>query len=308
MYSSCFRHRIAAVSSAPQCFGILQKSQLKNQYECKRFLRSGAVAGRKKLRPAPVKGNETNTDKTEDDDYTRTYLIPGKATVEGTEQFILNSEIQLYHKFNVSKLFINPVIHGPPRLSPIKYRKPINRKNADKQLLTAVCRNCSNMIYVYNHYSNTHVAGYWSTSILPQIMLNPTINTKPNNEKNTEKNTDKSINEKPNPYYRPRESIVTVAGLGLVSGFDETFRRLNQALETTGLQYIDFAVIEVRSNYYYFILHLIFLFDMTLFFRYCEMFFYTFVLLCQCFFTLFCYEFSVRSILQLKCTYQEMCS
>lgn len=155
--------------------------------------------------------------------------IPGKATIAGTEQFILNSGLQLFHKFNISQLYINPVIHGPPRLPPIRFRKPINRNLADKQLLTAVCRNCSNMVYVYNHYSNTHVAGYWNSTVLHHMFM-----------KNTIKGT-------PNPHYRPREGIVTVAGLGLASGYDETLRRLRQACETTGLESIDFAVIEVSE-------------------------------------------------------------
>lgn len=155
--------------------------------------------------------------------------IPGRATTEGTEQFILNSGLHLFHKFNISQLYINPVIHGPPRLPPIRFRKPINKNLADKQLLTAVCRNCSNMVYVYNHYSNTHVAGYWNSTVMHHMFLKDTI---------------KGI---PNPHYRPREGIVTVAGLGLAAGYDETLRRLREACETTGLENIDFAVIEVSN-------------------------------------------------------------
>ena len=56
-----------------------------------------------------------------------------------------------------------------------------------------------------------------------------------------------TIKGTPNPHYRPREGIVTVAGLGLAAGYDETLRRLREACETTGLENIDFAVIEVSK-------------------------------------------------------------
>lgn len=156
--------------------------------------------------------------------------IPGEATQQGTEKFIVSSGIGLFHKFNVSKLYINPIIHGPPRLQPIHPKRPIspiNRKLADNQLLTAVHRNWSNMIYVYNYYSDNKDVGYWNATVLPHIMLR------------------KTIKDVPNPHYRPRESLVTVAGLGLVTDYKEILRRLDQARETTGLEKIDFAIIEV---------------------------------------------------------------
>ena len=156
--------------------------------------------------------------------------IPGRATPAGTEKFIIDSGIKLFHKFEISKLFVNPIIHGPPRLIPIRFRKPINQKASDNQLLTAVHRNWSNMVYVYNHYSNIHVAGYWNTTVLRHIMLK------------------KNIKGVPNPHYRPRESLVTVAGLGLVADYDEIARRLEQARQTTRLETIDFAIVEVQNH------------------------------------------------------------
>lgn len=159
----------------------------------------------------------------------RRETIPGRATPEGTEKFIIDSGIKLFHKFEVSKLFVNPIIHGPPRLIPLRFRKPINQKASDNQLLTAVHRNWSNMVYVYNHYSSIHVAGFWSTHALRHIMLK------------------KEIKGVPNPHYRPRESLVTVAGLGLVSSYEEIIRRMDQARHTTRLETIDFAIVEVQS-------------------------------------------------------------
>ena len=156
--------------------------------------------------------------------------IPGRATQAGTEKFILDSGIKLFHKFEISKLFVNPIIHGPPRLVPLRFRRPINQKASDNQLLTAVHRNWSNMIYVYNHYSNIHVAGYWNSTVLRHIMLK------------------KDIRGAPNPHYRPRESLVTVAGLGLVANYDEITRRMDQARQTTRLETIDFAVVEVQNQ------------------------------------------------------------
>lgn len=157
--------------------------------------------------------------------------IPGQATKEGTEKFIIDSGIQLFHKFHVSNLYVNPIVHGPPRLQPIKLRQKINQRLSDNQLLTAVHRNWSNMIYVYNHYSDTLNPSYWNTKVLPHIMLR------------------KTIKGAPNPHFRPRESLVTVAGLGLVAGHADLLERLAQARETTGLEKIDFAIIEVRTCY-----------------------------------------------------------
>ena len=158
--------------------------------------------------------------------------IPGQATKQGTEKFIMDSGIQLFHKFNLSNLYINPIIHGPPRLNPIRDKRQIdliNGRLADNQLLTAVHRNWSNMIYVYNHYSDSHGIGYWNATVLPHIMLK------------------KTIKDAPNPHYRPRESLVTVAGLGLVTDYKQILKRLEQARETTGLEKIDFAIVEVRN-------------------------------------------------------------
>lgn len=156
--------------------------------------------------------------------------IPGRATTEGTEKFIIDSGIQLFHKFNVSNLYVNPIVHGPPRLQPIKFRQKINQRLSDNQLLTAIHRNWSNMVYVYNHYSDGLTPSYWNTKVLPHIMLR------------------KTIKGAPNPHYRPRESIVTVAGLGLVSGYADIVKRLEQACDTTGLEVIDFAIIEVSVS------------------------------------------------------------
>ena len=155
--------------------------------------------------------------------------IPGQATREGTEKFIIDSGIQLFHKFHVSKLYINPIVHGPPRLPPLRLKQRINQRLADNQLLTAVHRNWSNMIYVYNHYSDSLKGGYWNATVLPHIMLR------------------KTIKGAPNPHYRPRESLVTVAGLGLVTSSSDMLERLVHACETTGLEKIDFAIIEVSK-------------------------------------------------------------
>jgi len=38
-----------------------------------------------------------------------------RASVQDTKDFIDASGIPLYHQFQKSKLFINPIIHGPPK-------------------------------------------------------------------------------------------------------------------------------------------------------------------------------------------------
>jgi hypothetical protein len=83
-------------------------------------------------------------------------------------------------------------------LHPILLKKPIDRRAADRQLLKAVLKNNSNMVYVYNCYSDIHKIGYWNTSVLPLIF-------------------DKKINGVENTRYIPRECVVTVAGLGIIS-------------------------------------------------------------------------------------------
>ena len=40
--------------------------------------------------------------------------ISGKATAAGTLAFVKDANIPLYHKFDKSGLFINPIIHGSP--------------------------------------------------------------------------------------------------------------------------------------------------------------------------------------------------
>eukprot|EP00596_Hydrurales_sp_CCMP1899_P006914 CAMPEP_0119038428 /NCGR_PEP_ID=MMETSP1177-20130426/7369_1 /TAXON_ID=2985 /ORGANISM="Ochromonas sp, Strain CCMP1899" /LENGTH=400 /DNA_ID=CAMNT_0007001023 /DNA_START=526 /DNA_END=1728 /DNA_ORIENTATION=- len=47
-----------------------------------------------------------------------------------------------------------------------------------------------------------------------------------------------------NPYFIPRECMVTVAGLGTAGGPQETIKRVKDACENTGLEYIDFAIVE----------------------------------------------------------------
>jgi hypothetical protein len=96
--------------------------------------------------------------------------IMGKATIEGTENFIVASKIELHHRFSKTGLCINPVIHGPPRLEPISLIKNIDKKKADEYLFKAVIQNNSNMIYVYNHYSSSHEIGHWHSSNLASIM------------------------------------------------------------------------------------------------------------------------------------------
>jgi hypothetical protein len=44
-------------------------------------------------------------------------MLAGKATRNGTLDFINSSSLPLYHSFDVNKsgLVINPIIHGPPK-------------------------------------------------------------------------------------------------------------------------------------------------------------------------------------------------
>lgn len=50
-------------------------------------------------------------------DNTKSIMLAGKATRDGTFDFINSSSLPLYHSFdsNKSGLVINPIIHGPPK-------------------------------------------------------------------------------------------------------------------------------------------------------------------------------------------------
>ena len=73
----------------------------------------------------------------------------GRATVKGTYEFVMKSALPLHHKFAVSELTINPIIHGPPSQQTLQdysdktYIEALTRR--------AVVKNRSNCVVVYQH-------------------------------------------------------------------------------------------------------------------------------------------------------------
>jgi hypothetical protein len=140
--------------------------------------------------------------------------ISGRASIDGTKSFITTAGLSLHHRFDVSGLFINPIIHGAPRMP--KGYGPSSLED-DQFLNYAISRNKSNCVYIYNNYAGSNEAEdktHWFSSRLDKIV-------------------------------KKREEIVTIAGLGKCAKAETLVRRLEQALKVCNVECIDAAVIEV---------------------------------------------------------------
>lgn len=134
----------------------------------------------------------------------------GHATSEGTLKFMESSVWTLHHHFRRSNLYINPIIHGPPKLLNL-----MKGNNHDHNFAKALLLHRSNCLFVYDHRPSKP----WYTSMLHELV---------------------------SPEYGiSREGVVTIAGLGLINNPIEISQRINEAKRLTGLEYIDFAMIEV---------------------------------------------------------------
>lgn len=51
----------------------------------------------------------------------RRFLVDGKATTEGTTDFVKSSGLQLFHTFAKSNLLLTPIIHGKYHKRPACY-------------------------------------------------------------------------------------------------------------------------------------------------------------------------------------------
>jgi hypothetical protein len=134
-------------------------------------------------------------------------MIAGRATPAGTKAFIASSNLSLYHKFEKSGLFINPIIHGPPRA---KTTGPSTIAE-DHLLLHAYTQNKSNCMFVYNcslDDDKTTGERYWSSSRLDKVL-------------------------------RKREEVVAVAGLGRCASAEVIVNRLEHAHNVCRLESID---------------------------------------------------------------------
>jgi hypothetical protein len=158
-------------------------------------------------------------------------LLSGFASVDGTKSYLASKQLNLYHKFERTNLFIGPIVYGPPG-------RQLPAQQEMECFAYAIGRNGSNCCYVYDHNSGTygvrqgHVTWH-----------------------------QRGISEVLNAVQATREEIVTIAGLGKVpstsssltsssslSPSDILTSRLEEACQLTGLEKIDIALVEVNEK------------------------------------------------------------
>lgn len=142
----------------------------------------------------------------------------GRATVKGTCEFVMKSALPLHHKFAVSELTINPIIHGPPSQQTLQdysdktYIEALTRR--------AVVKNRSNCVVVYQHAAEGEP--YFATNL--QALF-----TDPENDVT-------------------RDQVVIVANIGLATSRSEVLKRLSDACQHTGMEMIDIVMFEVSTT------------------------------------------------------------
>jgi hypothetical protein len=149
--------------------------------------------------------------------YSSSLTVQGKATPAGTLQFVAKSRIQLHHQFEVSKLIINPIIHGAPK------RKSTSKSSVpyvEALLKKALLLNKSNCVVAYQHYES---GDPWYSTNLSALLSNPATKI-------------------------AREEIVVLANLGSVHFARDIKDRLANAKKLTGINFIDMAIMEVFVN------------------------------------------------------------
>lgn len=138
-------------------------------------------------------------------------IIKGRATVDGTKFFVSQAKLNLHHVFHSCKLFINPIIHGPP----IGLSKGVgSNETIDHYLKIALQRNKSNCIYVYNrsvdnvwHSDPSHLRSLFTDNF-------------------------------------EREQVVFIAGLGQLNSPEVISNNLSDALSRCNIEKMDIAIIE----------------------------------------------------------------
>ena len=139
----------------------------------------------------------------------------GRATTAGTMQFLRNSNMDMHHRLEKSRLFITPIVHGPPGY----LRSKMEKTSAYIEAITrrAVVINRSNCIVVYQHLQDNEP--WYSTNL--RTLFEDSRNK------------------------ISRDQIVIMANLGYATTQEEICKRLAQACEVTGLECIDGVMIDV---------------------------------------------------------------
>eukprot|EP01038_Epipyxis_sp_PR26KG_P008494 gene8494-11480_t len=151
----------------------------------------------------------------------RNVSILGKATVDGTSNFISKANLPLHHTFNKVGLTISPIIHGAPRTCPVDDDE---KSYIETMMLRAIHVNQSNCIVVYHNYDSmldsvpSNIGKTWFTSSLPIIFRSGQVN---------------------------REELVTIAHLGYPKTKTEIIRCYQNACKLCDLEQIDIITIEL---------------------------------------------------------------
>lgn len=140
--------------------------------------------------------------------------ILGHATTEGTARFIQSSQLTLHHHMRRTNLYINPIIHGPP-----KYASEVSKEDLDRYLAKALLGNRSNCLFIYNHNASSS----WHTEVLHHIL------------------------SRYDDFQVKRDQVVTVAGLGFINDRKEIEPRLDAAIAKTLIGNIDMAIVMVNQ-------------------------------------------------------------
>lgn len=158
-------------------------------------------------------------------------IVTGRADSAMTQRFIAMSNLPLFHKFERSNLYINPIIHGPPAFP---YLSDEDHEYMDLLTKRAVLKNRSNCLVVYQHQPVSNLSlqvqknttkptgSYYFRGIRSLLQTEPTLT---------------------------RQQLVTMAHLGLPTADPtEIYRRLHEACQLTQLEYIDFVYFEVNDD------------------------------------------------------------
>ncbi len=138
-------------------------------------------------------------------------IIMGHATAEGTTTFMNTFTLPFCHHFRRSNLYVNPIIHGPP-----KEFDDLTDDDINAMFAKAVLENHSNCVYIYDH----NKLKPWHTTELYEML-----------------SSEMGL---------PRESMVTIAGLGKNASADSINTRLEEASRLTKMEKLDIAIVEVN--------------------------------------------------------------
>ena len=140
----------------------------------------------------------------------RYFHAEGRATVVDTREFVINSGLKIHHKLKNSGLYVNPVIHGPPK-------EIVGSCLATNAMLKhAFVQNKSNCLYVYQNSTQ----GPWFVDDVVSLLNK----------------------------VGKREEIVFVAGLGVLTQESPIMipRIIDHAKHCSKLRFLDLVILEVN--------------------------------------------------------------